>query len=720
MRIPPLAKTVLKLTALLAIVAVAVVTAGSKEFHWKASDKAYYMDSATVDFVRPGLVVTITSASIASSDGTMKARVTITDPKGLPLDKAGITTPGPVSLSCVMAVLPPDDTEFTAYTTRTAVSTINGNSAIQAATDSGGTWTQNAVGDYTYTFKTKAPSPFNAKATHRAGCQGSRDLSEFSLATAYSSAVLDFVPDGSAVTQVHDVVRTEACNNCHGDLAFHGGSRRGVEYCVMCHTKQTTDPDTGNTVDFRVMVHKIHMGKNLPSVIAGTPYQIIGHNNDVSDFSDVSLPSDPGRCVVCHDPKSGAAQANNYLTKPAQRPCGACHDDVNFASGKNHVGGPQMDDKQCANCHIPKGELPLDASIMGAHINTSALIPDEQDFVPGMIFDNLVVKNGTAGSAPTIQFTLKDKSGAPIPLSSLKASPGRLAAVLAGPATDYGYTSFGSDQTTGGYISEDVVNAGGNCDGSGNCSFTFKHSIPSAAKGTYSIGLEGRRGLTINAGLSTEVKTEYGAHNKVAYFSVDGSPVAQRRTVVSLTTCNACHSYLSLHGTNRDQIEMCVTCHNASETDKARRPMAQDPAEKAKPPQAVSFAYMIHHIHGGADIKAYTGVGYTVVGFGGSINDFSDVTFPMMDATGATGNIGKCTACHVNGSEGNLPEGLNAMTNPQGKWNPTPTTTAACTACHANDAALSHAYANTSQFGESCSVCHGPNSEFAVDKVHAQ
>jgi hypothetical protein len=60
------------------------------------------------------------------------------------------------------------------------------------------------------------------------------------------------------------------------------------------------------------------------------------------------------------------------------------------------------------------------------------------------------------------------------------------------------------------------------------------------------------------------------------------------------------------------------------------------------------------------------------------------------------------------------------MTNPQGKWNPTPITTAACTACHADDAALSHAYANTTQFGESCSVCHGPSAEFAVDKVHAQ
>src|SRR5947208_9783892 len=142
MRIPRLAKTMLKITALGAIVAIAVVTADSGKFQWKATDKAYYLDATTVDFVRPGLVLKVTSATVANSDGTMTARVTITDPKGLPLDKDGVYTPGPVSISCVMAVLPPNDDEFTAYTTRTQTSTITGNSAVQASTDSGGTWTK--------------------------------------------------------------------------------------------------------------------------------------------------------------------------------------------------------------------------------------------------------------------------------------------------------------------------------------------------------------------------------------------------------------------------------------------------------------------------------------------------------------------------------------------------------------------------------------------------
>jgi len=47
--------------------------------------------------------------------------------------------------------------------------------------------------------------------------------------------------------------------------------------------------------------------------------------------------------------------------------------------------------------------------------------------------------------------------------------------------------------------------------------------------------------------------------------------VAPRRQVVDINKCNGCHSYLSLHGENRNQIEMCVLCHNPSENDISQR-----------------------------------------------------------------------------------------------------------------------------------------------------
>ena len=63
------------------------------------------------------------------------------------------------------------------------------------------------------------------------------------------------------------------------------------------------------------MAHKIHMGSQLPSVKAGKPYQIIGFQGSVNDWSTVVHPSDPRRCEVCHQQNTGATQATAYLTQ---------------------------------------------------------------------------------------------------------------------------------------------------------------------------------------------------------------------------------------------------------------------------------------------------------------------------------------------------------------------------------------------------------------------
>ena len=144
--------------------------------------------------------------------------------------------------------------------------------------------------------------------------------------------------------------------------------------CVLCHTEQNVEANTGKSADMKVMIHELHMGSKLPSVVAGTPLIIGG-----TDFSKVAYPADPGdprRCETCHSQTTGAAQATAYLTNPTRAACGACHNDVDFATGKNHAGGPQFSDKLCSTCHIPQGEMDFDASIKGAHVapTTSSLL----------------------------------------------------------------------------------------------------------------------------------------------------------------------------------------------------------------------------------------------------------------------------------------------------------------------------------------------------------
>ena len=62
-------------------------------------------DQNLINFIRPGIGVKVVSAAIAA-DGTITARVTISDPKGLPLDMAGIATPGAVTLRLIAAYIP--------------------------------------------------------------------------------------------------------------------------------------------------------------------------------------------------------------------------------------------------------------------------------------------------------------------------------------------------------------------------------------------------------------------------------------------------------------------------------------------------------------------------------------------------------------------------------------------------------------------------------------
>ncbi|MGA3187672.1 MAG: OmcA/MtrC family decaheme c-type cytochrome [Bryobacteraceae bacterium] len=676
--------------------------------HFSPQERAFYADPALIAFVNPGLVIIVNSAAIGS-DGTITAVYTLTDPNGLPLDSTGATTPGTISVSLVAAVLPNGISDYTTYTTAAASGTLL-TLIEQPGADSGGAATSLGSGQYQYIFHTKAPPGYDTTATHTIGIYGSRNLTVFDLGTNYASTTYNFVPDGATVSHINDQIETVSCNNCHDQLSAHGGSRRGLTMCVLCHNPGNVDPNDGKSFDAKVFFHKIHMGASLPSVIAGGTYAVT-NTHGTFNYSAVVFPADPGdprRCETCHAQTTGATQSYAFLTNPTRAACGSCHDNVNFATGANHPGGAQFNDNECATCHIPQGEIDFDASILGAHV-----APTASSLLSGLVVNITNVQNATAGSAPVVSFTVVNNAGAGVPLSQL----GSISFTMAGPTTDYGYTNFGSGVTTPGYVTESA--AGAPCDNNGNCQYTFTHIVPAIATGTYAIGVEARETQVVLAGTTSQQSIEYGAPNKVVYFSVDGSPLVDRRTVVQLSNCNKCHVALSEHGTLRNNTEYCVMCHNPSNTDASTRAMAVVAADKAAPAQGINFNLLVHRIHYGINMQAANRT-YIVVGYGGSHNDFSSTLFPALSPAGAPLDTENCSLCHVNMSEQNLPLGKNQVIDPQGPINPVQAIASACSGCHVDLASASHFLSNTTTLGEACTVCHSAGAAFAVDQVHAQ
>jgi OmcA/MtrC family decaheme c-type cytochrome len=641
-------------------------------------------DERSVNFVRPGLRIQVIRADVAA-DGTLRVQFKLSDPQNLPLDREGITTPGTIATSFVVAYIGQDKTQYTSYTTRTQTSPINGRAAIQAASDTGGRYERLAEGEYAYTFGTRLPAGFDRSATHSVLIYGSRNLNEFDLGVGYFDTVFNWVPAGGTVTKVRDVVRTATCNTCHVDMGFHGGARKSMEGCVMCHQPQTTDPDTGNTVDMAVMAHKIHMGNQLPSVQSGKKYCIIGNAQTEHCYDKVVFPAGPNNCKVCHNTDlAGAAkpaQVDAHLKSPTRASCGACHDQVNFASGENHVNLPQPNDNGCSTCHTPQGELEFDASIIGAHTT-----PTRAPSLPGIRFEIVSVDDGVAGRRPRVTFTIKNKAGETVLPSQMTS----FSFVLAGPTSDY--STYVQETATG---AQDV--------GGGRFAYTFNASIPATARGSFSIGMQGYRNATLLPGTTIEQTVRDAGVNVVRSFTVDGSPVEPRRQVVTTAKCNSCHDFLSLHGGNRNTVEMCVLCHNPTMTDAARRPAGQTPAE------AINFGSMVHRIHNGEEQQR----DFTIFGNGNVPHNYNEVGYP--------GILSNCASCHVNNSQ-RLPlsENLLPVTDPRGFITKPGAATAACLGCHATRSAAAHAAANTNEIGESCATCHGPNAEFSVDRAHAR
>ncbi len=644
--------------------------------------------AANTAFIVPGdgLVAKITSVTIPA-DNKPVVSLTITDAAGRPMKSSALEGYG-----FTMAQIITDTTtgltkyhSLLVHEVKGVSFPLNGEtkqpamaSATEAYAETGGVWVDNNDGSATYTFKNALSSEPNPQLTTVAGIYAYKDK----RATVANDAYL-FVPAGETPITNHQVVTTTACQSCHNPLEGHGGTRRQVELCLSCHTDQSTDPESGNTIDFKVLIHKLHDGANLPSVTAGTPYYFAGARG-VTDFSSVSWPEDVRNCTTCHN---GGAQSDAYKTSPNTAACASCHDDVDLPTGKNHPGGLQADQTKCAACHPAEGSE-FDASITGAHT-----IPANSKQLKGVKFQITGIE-AKPGAAPVVTFKVTDN----ISNTIAPADMNYLAFTLAGPTSDYTNrvteTAIRTPNTPLQGISQD---------GQGNYKYTFQYLIPSDATGTYAVGMEGYVMETIS-GVKDPVRD--AGFNPVAYVALDGGKPDPRRQVVDRNLCNACHKSLAVHGGNRQNTEYCVLCHNPTASDIANRP-----ADKGAP-QSINFRILIHSLHSGSSLEQGA---ITVWGKGSSPADFSDVVFP--------GDLASCQTCHkANTYTLPLPDGVQPTTfSKDGKTITSSilSVRSVCSSCHdAEDAQGHYDLMTTSKGVETCDVCHGTGAEFDVNKVH--
>jgi OmcA/MtrC family decaheme c-type cytochrome len=611
------------------------------------------------------------------------------------------------------------------------------NSSGQPAFDSGGVFATVSPGTYTYTFKTDITiNPmYDPTLTHTVGAQIQRNITS-PFGTGFQQAVnpyFNFRPDGQPVSVTREVVATSNCNECHGKLGIHGGGRRDVALCILCHNPQLIDTETGNSINMKVLIHKIHYGENLPSNLAGGAFAI----GDTS-FADVTFPfisgdstisGRPVQCTKCH--RAGKDVANHdygrdvdkYKT-PTRANCTTCHDLTTFDGStsitvKNmstpvtvtatpHTGGPQSSDAACAACH-PQTGAEFGASITGAHT-----IIEQSSVFKGINFQILSVSNATPGNTASVTFKVTDDTGAPVSLTADSAS---FNLKLGYPTADYTNNLM---ENYGQPLSVSVSAATGNPDGSYTKAFT--KPIPANAVGIGVVGMEGRKSYTITSLHKGTASVRIGGQAVQYYFDLATGaqvtdPALTRRKSVDINKCIACHTRLSLHGSNRvNSIEECVICHNADATDKSQRPADPSTTPDGLAERSIHLKTMIHSIHTGQDLNVKP---FVVYGFGGSVNDFSDVTYPR--------DRRECIACHISSFTSGLPLPAGALgttvstgaipNNDSDNVRKQPIS-ATCTSCHDSVNTATHVADKMSGGKETCLACHTSGLLLGADNAH--
>jgi OmcA/MtrC family decaheme c-type cytochrome len=572
---------------------------------------------------------------------------------------------------------------------------------------------------------------------------------QFDGAPGKANPFYDWEPATGATEGIFhmQIAATDNCNRCHDPLALHGSGRIEVEYCVTCHNPGSADADSTNTVDMKVLIHKLHRGANLPSVQDGGQYVIYGFNNGEHDYSTLHYPQDIRNCVNCHAGTASGevqnypvgseykltltSQGDNWEQVPSAAACGSCHDDQ--LGPDDHIGS-KPDDSGCASCHSEGG-------FAGSIADSHRILTDEarQKFAAEI----MSVTNTAPGQFPQVKYKIVDPTNdnAPYdlqndPVWTAGGGASRLEVDLAWATTDY--TNSGNGENNAGASAVGLDALQGTPVGDGSYLIVSDVAIPNGseqpfipANGSGVAGIEGHPAVNIGSDEEPDVQ-RISFTNDTEFFNIneaDGQ-ADPRREVVELDNCLSCHQTLSLHGNNRtDDEQLCVACHNPRNTDLEVRGIALSPPTDGKDEESIDFKTMVHAIHA-AGMRENA---LQIVGFGGfntHIYDTDTVHYP--------GDLSNCIACHE-GDTYTLPlaTGVLATTVDSGANHDSPVddtvttpATAVCSSCHDDSLAAAHMTSNGGSFStsqaaidngdviEECSVCHAEGRNAAVSTVH--
>ena len=156
---------------------------------------------------------------------------------------------------------------------------------------------ENEDGSYTYTFADGFPTTFAAPVNDSSafGTAAGEMTGQVITAGTYTvglearqtftvdgedirdagDATFDFPVDGATLSP-RQLVLEANCEKCHNNVILHGSNRFAITGCVLCHTNGSEDRTSsdaakatpGVTIQFAEMIHKIHRGKDLPTITA--------------------------------------------------------------------------------------------------------------------------------------------------------------------------------------------------------------------------------------------------------------------------------------------------------------------------------------------------------------------------------------------------------------------------------------------------------------------